>query len=125
MPAPPFDLRARAAAWLLRPHVRALVALAAVVAVGCVFHQDGVFFRWSTHRDLLREISVHGILACGMTLVILSGGIDLAVGSVLALSAVAFALLTIPHGLGATIAVALVLAVGLVAGAGSGALVAR
>jgi ribose transport system permease protein len=107
------------------PHVRALVALLAVVAVGCVFHQEGAFFRFSTHRDLLREIAVHGILACGMTLVILSGGIDLAVGSVLALSAVAFAWLTIAQALGAAPAIALVLLLGLAAGAASGTITAR
>jgi ribose transport system permease protein len=124
-PSPLDDVRARAAALLARPHARAVVALCLVLAMGCVFHQDGAFFRWSTHRDLLREISVYGILACGMTLVILSGGIDLAVGSVLALSAVSFALLTIAHGAGAIAAVLIVLAAGLAAGAASGALVAR
>jgi ribose transport system permease protein len=124
-PSPLDDVRARITALLARPHARALVALAAVLAVGCVFHQDGAFFQWTTHRDLLREISVYGILACGMTLVILSGGIDLAVGSVLALSAVSFALLTIAHGTGALAAVLIVLAVGVATGAASGALVAR
>src|SRR5512135_3688085 len=105
------------------PHARALLALATMLALGCVFHQEGAFFAWSTHRDMLREIAVYGILSCGMTLVILSGGIDLAVGSVLALSAVSFALLTIPAGLGAGAAIALVLALGLAAGALSGVLV--
>ncbi|MFT3765305.1 MAG: ABC transporter permease [Minicystis sp.] len=123
MPASPLDPRlARLAE---SPRARALLALALVLVIGCVFHQDGAFFRWSTHRDLLREISVIGILACGMTLVILSGGIDLAVGSVLALSAVSFASLTIPLGWGALPAVVAVLAIGSAAGAASGALVAR
>ncbi len=107
------------------PAVRALFALAAIFVVGCAFHQDGAFFRWSTHRDMLREIAVTGTLACGMTLVILSGGIDLAVGSVLALSAVSFALFTIPLGWGAIAAIAAVLAIGAAAGSLSGALVAR
>jgi ribose transport system permease protein len=107
------------------PQARALVALLAVIALGCLFPQEGAFFRWSTHRDMLREIAVCGVLACGMTLVILSGGIDLAVGSVLALSAVSFAWLTIPLGWGAGAAIAAVLAVGLAAGATSGALLAR
>jgi len=107
------------------PQARALLALAAVVALGVVFHQEGAFFRWSTHRDLLREVAVEGILACGMTVVILSGGIDLAVSSVLALSAVSFALFTIPLGWSAVAAVAAVLAIGALAGAASGALVAR
>jgi ribose transport system permease protein len=107
------------------PHARALVALALMLAAGCVFHQNGAFFAWSTHRDMLREIAVYGILACGMTPVILAGGIDLSVSSVLALSAVSFAIFTIPLGFGAGPAVALVLAVGAAAGAASGAIIAR
>jgi ribose transport system permease protein len=125
MPESPHTPRGHLARLASGPHARALLALGLVLALGAAFHQEGAFFRWSTHRDLLREISVHGILACGMTLVILSGGIDLAVGSVLALSAVSFALLTIPLGLGALLAVVAVLAVGAAAGAVSGTLVAR
>jgi ribose transport system permease protein len=110
---------------LQSPHARALLALSLVIALGCAFPQEGAFFRWSTHRDMLREIAVYGILSCGMTVVILSGGIDLAVSSVLALSAVSFALLTLPLGWGPAAAVAAVLALGLGAGLASGALIAR
>lgn len=108
-----------------RPLARALAALAVVVVVGCVFHRDGAFFTWTTHRGTLREIAVGGMLACGMTVVVVSGGIDLAVGSVLGLSAVAFALLTMPLGLAAPLAIAVVLAGGALFGAASGTLVAR
>ena len=38
--------------------------------------------------NILRQISFNAILAMGMTMVIITGGIDLSVGSVLALSAV-------------------------------------
>ena len=54
-----------------------------MLVLGCIFNQDGAFFEWQTHRAVLREISVVGILACGMTLVIITAGIDLSVGSVL------------------------------------------
>jgi ribose transport system permease protein len=114
-----------AARWLETPWVRALLALALVILVGFVFNADGAFLRWSTHRDMLRQISVYGILACGMTLVIITGGIDLAVGSVLGLSAVLFARLTLVGGHGAVVAIAAVLAAGLGAGLASGGLVAR
>jgi ribose transport system permease protein len=110
---------------LRSPLARALAPLAIVLVLGMVFHQDGAFFAWDTHRAMLREISVHGMLACGMTLVIISGGIDLAVSSVLALAAVLFAWLTLGHGIAAIGAVPLVMAVGLAAGASSGLLVAR
>ena len=104
---------------------RALAPLVLVLLVGAVFHENGAFYRWSTHRAVLREISVHGILACGMTVVILAGGIDLSVGSVLGLSAVAFALFTLPLGLSAPLAILAVVAIGAVLGATSGFFVAR
>jgi len=104
---------------------RTLLPLLVVFVIGCVFHQSGAFFEWSTHRALLREISVLGILACGMTLVIVAGGIDLSVGSVLSVAAVSFATLTMPKGWGAASAILVVIAAGAVMGLGSGALIAR
>ncbi len=74
---------------------RALLALALVLVLGSIFHADGAFYKLGTHRDALRQASVFGILACGMTLVIVAGGIDLSVGSVLALVAVTFSLFSI------------------------------
>jgi ribose transport system permease protein len=102
---------------------RALLALALVIAVGLVFNADGAFYRWDTHNAMLRQASVHGILACGMTLVIVTAGIDLAVGSVLALAAVLFSLVTIQVGWGAPGAVAAVLGAGVLLGALSGGLI--
>jgi ribose transport system permease protein len=107
------------------PSFRALLALALVVAIGCAFNAGGAFFHWNTHRDMLRQVSVYGILACGMTLVIISGGIDLSVGSVLGLCAVLFAKLTLHQGESPWIALALVLGAGTAIGLGSGALVAK
>jgi len=103
--------------------LRALLALGLVLAVGMVFHADGAFFQWSTHSAMLRQASVTGILACGMTLVIVTAGIDLAVGSVLGLCAVVFSLLTIQLGWGAPLALAAVLGAGLLLGAASGGLI--
>ena len=105
--------------------LRATAPLGLVVLLGCIFNRDGAFFAWATQRAMLREISVHGILACGMTLVIVSGGIDLSVGSVLALCAVTFALGTLSLGWPAAAAIAAVLGVGVAAGLISGLLVAK
>ncbi len=110
---------------LATPVARALLALLFMVAIGAAFNADGAFFRWSVHRDMLRQVSVYGILACGMTVVIISAGIDLSVSSILALSAVTFTTLTLPLGWGATTAILAVLAVGAVLGSFSGFLVAR
>ena len=112
----PLDLRS--------PIVQALLALVFMVGVGCVFHADGAFFKAAVHRGLWKEISIAGILACGMTVVIVTAGIDLAVGSVLALTSVSFALFTIPHGWGPIEAILACLGIGLATGVVSGSLVA-
>src|SRR6266705_402490 len=80
---------------LTTPAMRAAVALALIMAVGIVFNADGAFFKLATHRDALRQASVYGILACGMTVVVIAGGIDLAVGSLLALASVCFSVMSI------------------------------
>lgn len=107
------------------PVARALLALALMVAIGSVFNADGAFFRWSVHRDMLRQVSTYGILACGMTVVIVAAGIDLSVSSVLALSAVCFSWLALPRGWPAWLAVPVVLAIGAALGGLSGTLIAR
>lgn len=104
--------------------VRALLSLAAVFLIGIIFNADGAFYKWGTHRDMLRQISVFGMLACGMTIVIITSGIDLSVGSLLGFSAVVFALTGIQFGWPAWLAVAACLAAGTALGALSGALIA-
>lgn len=47
-----------------------------------------VFFSVNNIMNIFRQTSIYGILAVGMTFVILTGGIDLSVGSILALSGI-------------------------------------
>ncbi|HET6502631.1 MAG TPA: ABC transporter permease [Amycolatopsis sp.] len=63
--------------------------------------------------NVVRSISEIGILAVGMTLVILIGGIDLSVGSVLGLASVGSASLLVDNGFGVVPVVLIVLAIGL------------
>lgn len=107
-----------------KPASRAVIALLLVLALGCAFNADGAFFKLGTHRDALRQASVFGILACGMTLVIIGGGIDLAVGSVLAFVAVAFSLMSIHWGWSPWLAILLSLLLGALCGALSGGVTA-
>lgn len=110
---------------LARPATRALIALAVVLLVGVIFNADGTFFKSGTHRDTLRQASVYGILACGMTLVIITGGIDLAVGSILALSAVCCATMSIHWGWSPWLVVPLSLAMGAACGGVAGGITSR
>jgi len=115
----------KAGGWLSGAPARALFALLLVLAIGAVFNAEGAFFKWGTHRDMLRHISVFGVLACGMTLVIVTAGIDLAAGSMVGLTAVLFALFTIQLCLPAWIAIPAVLAAGTGLGCASGWVIAR
>jgi ribose transport system permease protein len=107
------------------PAGRAFIALVLVLAMGAIFHADGAFYKIGTHRDALRQASVYGILACGLTLVIISGGIDLAVGSVLALVAVCCAKMSIHWGWSGWLVVPAGLLVGAASGSVAGLVTAR
>ncbi|MCA1189395.1 MULTISPECIES: ABC transporter permease [unclassified Saccharopolyspora] len=74
--------------------------------------------------NIVRAVSEIGIIAVGLTFVILIGGIDLSVGSVLGLAAVGSAVLLVNDDFGVLVAALLVLLIGLVFGVLQGAAVA-
>lgn len=74
--------------------------------------------------NVVRQISEIGIMATGLTFVILIGGIDLSVGSVLGLAAVGSAVLLVHDDFGVVPAVLLVLLIGVVFGVLQGTAVA-
>jgi len=82
------------------------------------------FLQVSNLVNILRQASINGIVAIGMTLVILTGGIDLSVGSVLALSAVIGADL-MKSGLPVPLAVVAALGIGALLGAINGVIITR
>jgi len=108
-----------------KPFGKAFAALLLIVCLGLVFNADGTFFHWGTHRDMLRQVSTYGILATGLTVVIVAGGIDLSVGSVLAFVAVVFSILTIHQRWPAGLAIATCLALGLGCGMAAGVFIGR
>lgn len=62
----------------------ALIALCAFLAIYPDTRES--FCTWQNARNVLRQLSTNLYLACGMTMVIILGGIDLSVGSIIALS---------------------------------------
>jgi simple sugar transport system permease protein len=72
------------------------LGLAALFVVGAVVSPE--FFTLDNQRDVLWQVSSIGIIAIGMTLVILTAGIDLSVGSLLSICSVICAMLLMERG---------------------------
>jgi ribose transport system permease protein len=99
-------------------------AIVAALVVECLFLALATdsFFTTANLSNVLRQNAFTAILAAGMTFVILTAGIDLSVGSVVALAGVICADLLV-RGLPLPLAVAAGLLVGLLTGAVNGAAV--
>ena len=112
----------RAGAGLLR-RVQSLAALLGILILAIVISptaSDGsrIFLQAGNLTDILRQVSLIGIISLAMTFVILTGGIDLSVGSILALST-ALAAMFLTRGYTTHIAVAILAAVAAAALAGA------
>lgn len=99
-----------------------LIALLLLVVVIGVISPD--FRTFNNLISLLRQSSINGLIAFGMTCVILTGGIDLSVGSVLALSTMLSAGM-IAGGVPPVLAMAAALVLGTGLGLVSGVLVTK
>ena len=80
------------------------------------------FLTVSNLLNVLEQTALNAIVAMGMTYVIISGGIDLSVGSVLAVAGIGLAL-ALESGLPAPVAIAIALALGLSCGLINGLLI--
>jgi ribose transport system permease protein len=110
---------------LSRSDVLGGTALAALLIIASVIALlEPQFFTPSNLLNIGRQASVLVIVACGMTMVILSGAIDLSVGSAIALCSVVGASLATNVGLSAPLTIAIVIGLGAVIGAVKGALIA-
>jgi ribose/xylose/arabinose/galactoside ABC-type transport system permease subunit len=73
-----------------------------LVAVGILSAVSPAFRTFSNLMNVLRQVSINGVLAMGMTFVILAAGIDLSIGSLMAVAAVIAASIVRqdPHAVG-------------------------
>jgi len=112
--APRFGFR-----WLDAEIRGLLIALLVLCLLAVLFAPN--FATTGNLLDVLRQVAFTGIIACGMTLVIVAGEIDISVGSAIAFSSALFGVLVsafgIPLWAAAVIVVLLGSAIGTVAGA--------
>ena len=102
-----------------------LVAAVIVLAVAAAPLTGGVFYSPNNVTNLMRQMTTTGLLALGMLFVVLTGGIDLSVGSVVAFAAIFAAGSSLRWGLPIWLCLLLGVATGVVWGLVNGTLVAR
>lgn len=107
-------------AWLLEQ--KSLIALIILIVVVSTLSPN--FFTLNNIFNILQQTSVNAIMAVGMTLVILTSGIDLSVGSLLALTG-AVAASMVGADVNAIVAVVGALALGAAIGGVTGIIVAK
>ncbi len=120
-------VRSVVVAWLVAG--RMPVILGALLITSSVL-TDGRFLRIENLVNVMRQISFEGLIAFGMTFVIVTGGIDLSVGSLVALTGVAAALAMqslaeADPAVRVAVGFATALIVGTSTGAAAGAIIAR
>src|SRR5262249_19790638 len=94
-----------------------------VALCGVLWILTPYFLTTSNLLNVAEQTSLNAIVAVGMTFVILSGGIDLSVGSLVALAGVALGA-SLQAGRPAALAISIALAIGFACGIGNGVLIA-
>jgi D-xylose transport system permease protein len=107
-------------------NLRAYTMVFALIIVWLLFTwlTDGVFLEARNFSNLMRQTAVTGVLAVGMLMIIVTGQIDLSVGSVVGLAGGISAVVLTWLGWGLVPSIAAAIVVGLVIGALQGTLVA-
>lgn len=110
-----------------RSHTGEFIGLAIVLVllVALFSVSSAHFFSRITFTTLANQIPSLTVIAVGMTLVLIAGGIDLSVGSVMALAAAVLAVARVQWGWPLPVAMLLCVAIGLAAGLVNGAVTVR
>lgn len=88
-----------------------LLFLTAVILLVAVLEPS--FVSYHNIMNVIRQVSMGGIMACGMTFIIVSGAIDLSVGAIFTLSTCVLAIFLKSLGAYPTILLAIAVAVGV------------
>jgi ribose transport system permease protein len=112
----------------MRSFIRSIGMLPVLIILGILIQAGGIYFTgegrfltWQNISIVAQQASINAVLGAGMTFVILTGGIDLSVGSILAASAVVALLVSNTLG---DLGILAALLAGLAIGLGNGVLIA-
>lgn len=109
----------------MKPNIaQLLLGLVLFITVLLLSIATPFFMTWDNWRNILDQSALLVIIAIGMTFVIVTGGIDLSVGSIAALSGVCMAV-AMHAGMAVATAILLGLAAGALVGTSNGLLISR
>ena len=78
---------------------RELVVLLATIAMGAIFTaMNPNFLKWNNFLTILQQMVLNGILAVGIMVTIITGGIDLSIGCTFAIVGIVVATITVSGG---------------------------
>lgn len=103
----------------------ALIIIFLVASIVCVKNGKNVFLDLRNIMNVLRAVSETGIIAIGMTIILILGEIDLSVGSIVALVSTGCAFLMVNNGFNFVLAVTSSLVIGAVYGLFNGLCVTK
>jgi ribose transport system permease protein len=111
---------------LNNPNFRSYSGIILVIVVVCVFmsFRSANFMTLNNIKNILRQISVYGILACGMAFAMMTGGIDLTVGSTAGVSGAIVAKFVTEMGIPLAAAILIAIVVGGLIGLMDGTVIA-
>jgi ribose transport system permease protein len=102
-----------------------LIVLCLILVVYDIAQQRTVFLTTNNIMNVLRQVATNLYIACGMTMIIILGGIDLSVGSIVGLSGCVTAMLIAYNHWPIAAAVCAGLVVGLLSGAFNGIVISK
>ncbi len=118
-----FNVRAFVNRWGI---LLVLIGMSALLAILTIDGGQSIFLKFRNIVNILRQSSVIGIIALGVTYVIITGGIDLSSGSLVAMIGCLSAIVAREiYGLPVILPIIVALALGFLAGAVNGALHAK
>lgn len=105
---------------VLRESAVVLVLIAIVIIFSCISPQ---FFKFSNFLTILRQVAILAIVSVGMTLVLISGGIDLSVGAIISVVSVIISMAAVDGGMPTGVAIILGLILGSLMGLVNGLMI--
>lgn len=104
-------------------NIGTLIVIIIAMSIFLLISRPQSFGTYTNFNNLLRQTAINGIVALGMTVVIITAGIDLSVGAVVAFTGVLTSQLTVLHNMNLMLAIIIALAGGIFVGILNGFLI--